>query len=530
MGSRPGFNKFLLNFDFPATQNAFESGYFQGASFYSNPVYDQPSIMVSVSGVVYRIQLLPQYGQVSPLKGFTNSTRAKKAYFCEADAYMVIQDGESKPLIFDGAKAIRATPTQVPVGTIMAYGQGRLFVTVGNTAVRAGDIFGTGIGSVLNFTETDFLAEGGDFGPPPSMGPITNLTFQATQDTATGQGPLLLMGSRGCMSFNVQQQRLQWKTGSFGVQALVNTGALGPNLAAIVNGDLWYRAYDGWRSYRSARAEISKWAQQSLSNEVAHRLVDESLPIIDVGSAVTFDNKLIATLMPQQGTHGIYHLGFLVLDFHPISTVQPLNEYRYTQAVAPAWTDMWTGLQPYQILKGTVHGVERCFALVLETNKLALYELSLNDPFDNFGAQNQRIVSSVELRAANFQKDDDEKKLCGGDLWFSDLAGQIDLKVQYRPDEYPLWYDWHETAFDARYSSDDLSDVLSLDLYQKPFFPRLQLPNPPEIDDTNTGRVSTRGYTFQMRLEITGAWQISRIRLIASVEAEKTKYQEANNP
>ncbi len=530
LSSRQGIRNFPLNFDTPATKSAFLNGYFQGAGFYSNFIYNQPSILVASSGKIFRIQLFPQFANVTLLSPATNSAKVKQAFFCEADIYMIIQDGQSKPLIYDGSRIYRATANQVPVGTVMAYGQGRLFVAVSPFAVRAGDIYGPIIGSVLNFTETNFLAEGGDFGPPPWLGPITGLFFQPTQDTSTGQGPLLMMGATGCMSFNVQNIRTSWQTSPFAVEALVNSGALGSLLATAVNGDLWYRAFDGWRSFRSARAEISKWAHQSTSNEVTHRLQDESSCLLNFGSAVTFDNRLIATLMPQQGKNGIYHLGMVVLDFFPISTIQQLNEIRYFIPLNPAWTDMWTGVQPYQLMVGKMYGEHRCFILANHSNQLALYEISNNDPFDNFGSENQRIVSSVELRASNFKKDDEEKKLVGADLWFNNLAGEIDIKVQYRPDEYPLWYDWYEASMNAQYVSTDESNVLQLDIFQRPFFPRFSIPAPPIVDDPNTNRTSDRGYTFQMRLEITGCWSISRIRLVAQKTVEKTKFQEGGNP
>lgn len=533
LANRPGFKKWILRYANTTIQNAFEQGYFQGAKFYPDLIYFKPSIMVASSGQIYQLQLASGYCNVQKISSPSVQLNPyiKRAYFAVADKYLVIQDGLSAPLSFNGASL--SVSTTVPVGTIMTYGNGRLFVKVGTNAIRAGDLLGSIATAPLSFTETNYLAEGGDFGPPSFVGDISAMVFVPQQDTATGQGPLFILGPGGAVTANVQYDRTTWQTmssaqGGFMQVTLVNNGALGDLSTVVMNGDMWYRAFDGWRSYRSARGQAGIWAQTSLSSEVIHRINDESTPLLSYGSSIITDNRVICSLMPTQGSNGIYHLGMLVLDFFPISSIAITpNPYLniYMQAY-PAWNDMWTGIQPFQLLTGSINGQDLAFALVNENNRIQLYEITDNDPFDNFGSDDQPIQAAVETRAFTFQNDREEKRLYGGDLWFEAIKGDCQVNAFYRPDEYPNWFPWHRGIIRSKYRSETGESIGSfpLNYFQPTFEPRFQLPTPPEFQDPSTGRITNRGYSFQVRLDITGSFAISRIRAHAIRLIERSKF------
>lgn len=111
--------------------------------------------------------------------GYTMSA-TKPVYFCQASRFTIIQDGESEPLIYAiedttkklykraeiGNSAILSQypsnyeTEKIPIGTFMAYGQGRLFVAVKEensvpSAIWAGDIsFGGSTGKIEILTST----------------------------------------------------------------------------------------------------------------------------------------------------------------------------------------------------------------------------------------------------------------------------------------------------------------------------------------------------------------------------------------
>lgn len=576
LSNRPGFKKWILRYpNNAAWQDQFELGNFQGACFYPDLSYGNPSIMVSSAGSVWQLNLQSAYANVSPISTGWLSSIVDRHYFCVADKYLVVQDGQISPVTWDGAVVTNATtPFSVPVGTLMAYGQGRLFIKVGPNAVRAGDLIGTTatqsdgttllgpFSPPLTFTETNYLDEGGDFGPPSWVGDITAMCFTPVQDTDTGQGALIIFGPNGAISsqvngprettFNSQGQILTvgWKDlstatgGGFITVTLVNNGALGDQSTCVMNGDIWYRAFDGWRSYRSARGQQGNWANTSLSSEMTHRINDESAPLLSYGSAINFDNRLIVTLTPTQIMNGNtvgplsfpYHMGMMVLDFHPVSSVA-ITPSPYLQIYMnpyPVWNDLWTGVQPYQILNGSINGQDHAWALVRENGRIQLYEISKNDAFDNFGTVDQPIQSSVDMRAFIFQNDREEKRLYGGDIWFNNLRGDVQVTASFRPDEFLNWYPWYSTLIRTQYKVGpgigNSPQVFPLQFYQPAFEPRLRLPTPPNTDDTTTGRKTWRGYSFQPRLDIIGSWSISRFRLHCQRLVETAKFDDSYKP
>src|SRR5882724_307204 len=143
VSNRFGFKKVDLSFDSVTTQTAFENGLYQRASFFLNSNHENPMLVASISGKMIRFVISPTKMAVDMPTIAPNNSKLNRAWFCVADNYLILQDGQSKPIIYDGAKPVRASQTQVPVGTVMAAGQGRIFVKVGDRAIRAGDIIGT---------------------------------------------------------------------------------------------------------------------------------------------------------------------------------------------------------------------------------------------------------------------------------------------------------------------------------------------------------------------------------------------------
>ena len=136
---------------------------FQGWGVYNSVLAGQQScILAAVDGNILKITPSgtgnPAVVNLSSSTGLKMNT-SKPVYFCQAGRFVVIQDGDSAPLIFVAnanpqlqeaavfnQSAIKGIPS-VPTGTHMAYGQGRLFVAVSEVesgssrnAIRVGDI------------------------------------------------------------------------------------------------------------------------------------------------------------------------------------------------------------------------------------------------------------------------------------------------------------------------------------------------------------------------------------------------------
>jgi hypothetical protein len=159
--TRPGFRQVLDSFwrtdDAPSGGSSSDANFttyveaaitFQGAFVYEDPRDGAPTqILVAVDGRIFAITLRSRTCQ--PVWGFPDRlVQTADVYFCQADRYVVIQDGVSEPLVYDGTTVRRASAfgaPSIPTGKQMAFGQGRLFVAINNgREIAAGDLIYSG--------------------------------------------------------------------------------------------------------------------------------------------------------------------------------------------------------------------------------------------------------------------------------------------------------------------------------------------------------------------------------------------------
>lgn len=550
--SRPGFRQVSLVSGANSGLNILSNSYFQGSAFYLERRANYNSCIIGVfGGNVIKINLGSLIvDRVYPLDNSGNPVVAtaldpfEKCYFVQAEKYLVIQNGKNTALIWDGDNLYRsgvgpaastgavAQLHTIDPGTIMAYGQGRLFVaSADRTEITAGDIvfggsteqvsitsgaasggkyriltasnhnlvsgdrisitghsseFGingtwevtvvdtdefdidfsqtaaTGLGGflsksnvgnesdLLRFTETTYLAEGGALQIPSFMGRITAMIFMPIQDTSTGQGDLLVFCERGTASFAVSAPREQWKaTPAFQRVVFQSIGATGPSCLATDNGDVFFRSFDGLRSYRNARAEINSYGQVPISAEMNSVLNFDTKSLLSEVSAITFDNRLLFTASPTINYAGlnpttatkqpVTFSKIIALDFTTLSTVGAKRSASYD--------GMWGGLNVLQLVGGLVNGKPEAFVFAYDfTNERlnVLWRITTDAMFDYpLGAPAQRIQSILETRAYSFGTPSEQKRMIRADFWLSDILGRVDVNVYWRPDQYPCWRAWH---------------------------------------------------------------------------------------
>jgi hypothetical protein len=169
--TRPGNQQIFLTDDpdYPGSLALFSTGrdssnvktgnYFQGAFFYTNKTDPTKSCLIACAGgYVFRIRPVEGYVARLPVSEFTTIDASgtfrwdatRRVYFCQAEKYLVIQNGLERPLIYDGevlyqrglgSAATLGNISSVPTGTFMAYGQGRLFVVNSDKdSFTAGDL------------------------------------------------------------------------------------------------------------------------------------------------------------------------------------------------------------------------------------------------------------------------------------------------------------------------------------------------------------------------------------------------------
>lgn len=471
-------------------------------------------ILMLISGKVWLYDIDQNSVQnISTSSSLYNPSNILDGWMVQAENFVIIQDGVSDPLIFDGVAIRRANIDEIKCGRMMAYVNGRIWYALQNGfSFRATDIvYGDGTrASVLKETENTFLNSGGDFAVPSDSGGITAMGIPGNPDTSLGQGPLLIFTPRYVFSINAPVDRDVWKNLNYPIQAisLLTNGALGSRSAITVNGDVFYRAVDGIRSFIIARRSFNDWGNTPISNEVLNITDNDQTNLLWASSAVVFDNRLLMTAQPRYNSEGVIHKALLVLDFDLITSMR--------KKFPPAWAGIWTGLDVLQVLKSENAYGDRCFVIARGADQsIQFWEISKAEKSDNSVANGPSPIEwLVQTRAYNFEIPFGLKRLDSGDIFIDALDGNAAFNVQYRPDQYPGWLDWANWSECA--TANQCSNLCPIANFQPQYRPKMRLPTPEDTSCNSTISTPTRNlYEVQMALTITGFCRIKSIRVHA---------------
>jgi hypothetical protein len=531
---RPAFRKRALNFA-TGVQGPFQQpdGPFQHANKYTGS--GVPCLMSSHAGRQFMINLTDfSVQEITPKKVDSsldiNSPVLDIGWSEQVERYWVYQDNQSKAIIFDGSKARRSNlaKKEVPTGNVMCYTQGRLAVALPDRQTfRIGDLtFGESgdpsidrVDAALHFSENDYLNEGGDlvarvFGAPSNVGPILAMKAGAMGDTALGQGPLLVGTPYNWFTVQLPFDRTTWKNLSSPLQT-VNPihGPLGQDSTVPVNTDFFHRSIDGVRSYKLAVRQFNgSPGNVPISGEVQDVLELDTARLLEHGSGVLFDNRLMMTVSPVSSPLGVWHRGLVVLDFdltNSISNQRP-----------PAWEGVWSGPRILKALTVMVDMKERCFFYVLSpTNQIELWEMLPNEKFDE---GNTSIKMTLDLPSFDCGDSDNFKILETARMVLTGVTGQVSGVLKYRTDQSRCWQDWD--TFSACAASEDCGppDCAGPHTYVEQERTPIRFHMPPGGFDPISGLAYRTGYEFQPRIELNSGWaQIRQFRLYALDKREQ---------
>ena len=485
-------------------------------------------ILMLISGKVWLYDIDQNSVQnISTSSSLYNPSNILDGWMVQAENFVIIQDGVSDPLIFNGVGIRRANVDEIKCGRMMAYVNGRIWYALQNGfSFRATDIvYGDGTrASVLKETENTFLNSGGDFAVPSDSGGITAMGIPGNPDTSLGQGPLLIFTPKYVFSINAPVDRDVWKNLNYPIQAisLLTNGALGSRSAITVNGDVFYRAVDGVRSFIIARRSFNDWGNTPISNEVLNITENDQTNLLWASSAVVFDNRLLMTAQPRYNSEGVIHKALLVLDFDLITSMR--------KKFPPAWAGIWTGLDVLQVLKSENAYGDRCFALARGADgSIQFWEISKAEKSDKSVASDKKKIEwLIQTRGYNFEIPFGLKRLDSGDIFIDELDGEdsldgqtnyvdrkVSFNVKYRPDQYPGWIDWANWSECA--TTDQCGSLCpTLKNFQPQYRPKMRLPTPEDTSCNSTISTPTRNlYEVQMELAMRGFCRIKSIRVHA---------------
>ena len=515
--------------------NDIQNGNFQGSFPYrATNLNTNDGILLSVSGVIYFLKIVNNLAYAYKLiEG--NDPGMMHTWFVQAEDRVYIQNGYQNAIAWDGDLSIpayRLNPylKKMPIGTIMEYAFGRVFVADRLNQIYASDIiYGNGFTDTKNtenFTEIGYWAEGGAFSTPSMMGNITGMKVMPQIGTnLRAQGALVILTANGAFAMDVSIPRAQWATTNMQTISLLGRGCVSP-YTALANSELWFRSHDGWAFYSNSQSEFARYfSLRKLSREVNKWVSNDTPWLKQFASTMFFDNYLISTVAPETyraaGVEGLnrYHRGMVVLDLDQSSSPSPDAQLTFR------WNGIWTGFRPTQLLSALIAGQKRGFGFSFDTdNKNRLYEFTTTHG-DDYGENGTVPIESfftsgrydfAQTGASNkFLR----KRITGGEMWLSEIKGEVTSVVDFRPDSYPCW---SELKVPTTYGCSPCTPAL-----KRPCNPRqggdsykrykFNSPDPTECNSISDIPV-IEGSEFQLKINLTGSATVDRVRIMANIK------------
>lgn len=403
--------------------------------------------------------------------------------------------------------------SELPAGRMGAYGLGRNWYSLTDgRRFQAGDTVGSSVSgtieygyrdAVLRVSENSFLNGGGNFVIPGNVGEIRAMKFAATADTALGQGPLQVFTQDIVFSCQSPVDRTKWQDVQSPIltQGIISNGAQGQDGVVADNSDLIFRSKDGIRSQILAKRDFQAWGNVPLSFEVSPTMGTDLPGLLPFVSAIVFDNRMLMTAGSVAGPQGVYFTNLIALNHDPISSIQ---------GKAPSIYDgVWSGLNVLQLMRGSFAGVERAFAFTYNTTTsiIELYELLPTGTLHLDNGTDQ-IVWEIETPVFNFGQNDpskrDYKDLIDGEISVQELSGNVTFEAFYRPDFEPNWQPWYKWTVTSGATYDT----------------RMGLGTPAAVNSPLNKVLYRNGYSFQVKLRITGHAKIMEINVAANLLPE----------
>lgn len=495
---------------------------------------DHPDLSIDLSGV-----------NAVPLDNMMMPATVERAYFCQAEKFLIIQAGDAVtlPLFWDGTilrRSLGITNTAVPPGTpgvneipsatSMDYYMGRVWYAQGRT-YSAGDIVGGPSGTVgnrfrdavLNVTENPLCVGGDGFTVPSNAGNIRAIRHSANINAQLGEGQLYIFTRKSIYQLTVPITRTDWigaDTNNMPLQvvAQINNGSVNDRGIVLVNGDMFYQSLEpAIRSLTVSVRNFEQWGNTPISINENRLLAFNDRSLMRFCSGIEFDNRMIQTATPFLTPVGIAHRSLIPLNFDVISTLDT--------KLPPVWEGMWEGLDTLELATGDFGGRQRAFATAWSdrSRNIQLWEMSDALRFEN---GDNRVSWYVEFPAFTWGDEFMLKRLVSAELWLDKIFGEVVYTMHYRPDGDPCWYLWHMWKLcTARDSCEDVHNPVCVypTAKRESFRQTITLPTPTNVCESTSGRPSNVGYQFQARLTVMG-WCRVRGILLKAIKMDNQLY------
>jgi hypothetical protein len=267
-----------------------------------------------------------------------------RTFFCQAGNTLFFQDGVNAPMYWRGSGEFRpigsasGVEEPMPVGNIMVYAHGRIFLCDEEGIVRASNhINSKGFESngCLDFSESREFTDGDGWGAYPEFGEITGAAVTRRAEDANGHGAVIIFQERGAFAIDPSSPRPSWAS-IRDIQAPVLSGfGAAPGSIVSGNGDIYYRSASD-KGISSFRYDLSRESGSDRLSDPVSRYTD------------------LDTQYSCRNSRSILHGKYLLTSIHGAHENDFVNDqtHSYCQAIAVfdtstrKWSGMWDGVNP----------------------------------------------------------------------------------------------------------------------------------------------------------------------------------------
>ena len=409
----------------------------------------------------------------------------------------------------------------IPIGSIMCYGNGRLWVANGNE-LYAGDLVGSSANAEIKFSETIYLSGGGVF---MFERKITGLQFLPGPDSSTGLGDLIIFteGDLNAIRASVYD-RTQWQN-TPGMQRKIFTGRGAAGFEAIIttDRDVYFRSLDGIRSVGQSANTNFQTISFSDSLEATRVTSYDTERWLKFAPGVLSDSRYLLGGAPKiqrvTNSNGSFTGQYNIVFSKLIS--KDFNAGMLVDSPRPVYEGEWTGLQICKLVEGIFDGERRCYAFTCDPDgKNCLYEVTLAAQTDKIkpsragDVEDASIDCFVETKRFSFGNPFEVKELMRADVGFTNAYNTLNWTLDYSPDFFSEFYDVQSVDLETPQSTAVLTTVAPPNLsfgYQT-----VRTVKPESVCVLGTKRLSNFAYMFQGRVSWTGQAKLVLFRLHAS--------------
>jgi len=441
LSTRPGYTKVATLSD----------GQYQMGFSYRRQNADR--LVCVIGGILYTVNLSTfQITTVGAL--FRNKA---PCYFSKPDRYCIVQDDASTPRVLDADALVDQSFISTPVGSISAYGHGRLFLVPnripdangnatsedGHAYFIAGDVLlPNNSKNIFRISDTTYFNNGGAFAMPSDYGYIRAMEFFRNAHTSQDVGSLIVFARDGVAAFQVNVARANWTEMDLSQVLYSTSGTESPYSVVPVNDDLFYRGADGLRTIRYTTAGTAggsgSMSNVPVSSEMKYITDMDTNADMFYCTGSFVDNRIHYTSGGRYDDGGFKCV--ISLDTNTSSTIT-------NQRAQPAYDGIWTGFHVLQTFKGRHADFDREFIVVRRNNTNELWMLDEEATEDDGTPIHSRAYFRVMFPSYNGQA-----RLTAvhnfeyAELWLKDLVGDATITLYWRPDGYPLWMKCNSTS------------------------------------------------------------------------------------